>query len=197
MTIKIKRHLLYTQYIKLFSNPISGIACEVDAYNRDQFVIPCCQNIRYSKSMIIKALEFWSDQIFKLYLKMSKLYNPLEPMKDMGEEIMKKYVDIDHLVQYIKTLPDSFLFSHRYIMSYDNDRHTQGMSLQLKILNTKYQQLIGPLRFQKGKMDPFTILQTPYGIQFTVFPNEHPYIRRQKIMEVGKTTKGNTFIIKG
>ena len=58
MAIIIPRQLTMEQYIKLFSNPVSGIVCEVDAYNRDHRVKYHCQNIRYSKSMILKALDF-------------------------------------------------------------------------------------------------------------------------------------------
>lgn len=196
MTIKISRQLTHEQYIKLFSNPISGIACEVDRYNRDHRVKLCCQNIRYSKSMLLGALRFWSDQLFNTYLKITRINNPLCPMEAMGNDIMAKYKFIDSTVKYVETFPDSFLFSHRYIMPYEKEM-TDAMSLQLKLLNEKYQKLITGFRFQITKMDPFTYLQAPYGIQFTVFPNEHPYIHRQKIVEVGKTTKGNTFIIKG
>lgn len=199
MTIQIKRHLTKEQYIKVFSNPVSGISCILPDIKCDicrEYTFDIIKDIRYSKSMIIRALEFWLDQIFKLYLKVTRAYNPLEPTKDVGQEIMKQYVSMESKIEYVKTMPDTFLFSHRYIISYDVEKYTDAMKLQIKLLDQKYQKLLNFPFFQKGKMDPFSVLQAPYGIQFTVFPNEHPYIARQKILEVGKTKKGNTYVIK-
>ena len=196
MTIQIKRQLTHEQYIKLFSNPISGIACVVDDYNRDHRVIHCCQNIRYSKSMLLRALEFWFDRIFQLYLKVTRAYNPLEPMKDLGEEIMSKVDVLQFAIDYVKRCPDSFLFSHRYIMDLPEIKHNNAIELQLKMVQEKHK-LGARMYIQRRNMDPYFIYNgLPYDLYFTVFPNEHPYIKRQKIVEVGKTSKGNTFVIK-
>lgn len=197
MTIQIKRHLTREQYIKLFSNPISGIACEVDAYDRDHIVKYACMNIRYSKSMLLRALEFWSDRIFKLYLKATRLYNPLEPMKDIGEEIMVMVDRLQMVTDYIKRCPDSYLFSHRYIMDFPDIKYTDAIKLQLKLIQEK-NKIGARMYMQRRNMDPYFIFNgLPYDLYFTVFPNEHPYIKRQKIVEVGKTQKGNTYVIKG
>ena len=205
------QRLTREQATKLFSNPVSGIACQYDHrsnYDLAHGVRWALKDIRYSKSMLIRALEFWSDQIFKMYLRMTRITNPLEPTKDGAANIMKEVDYIESTIKMVKEFPDSFLYSHRYIQphgedmvyrnnkAYENRGNTEAMSLQLKLLNTKYQKFIGNLKFQKQKMDPFTHFGAPYGIEFTVFPNEHPYIKRAIIAEVGQTSKGNVFIIK-
>jgi hypothetical protein len=186
------------EMVKLYSNPVSGIACQMDPtsnYNLAHGGYYHLRNIRYSKSMILGALRFWGDQLFKMYLRVNRITNPLEPTKDFGEYIMSQIDYMDSAIDMIQEFPDSFLYSHRYIQPYDLHSHNESMSLQLKLLHIKYQLYLNDLRFQKGKMDPFTFLQAPYGIEFTVFPNEHPYIKRAVIAEVGQTSKGNTFII--
>lgn len=188
------------QAVKLFSNPVSGIACMYDPksnYDLTHGVRWALKDIRYSKSMLIRALEFWSDQLFKFYIRITRITNPLTPTKDVGQHICKDIDYIDSAIELVKSFPDSFLYSHRYIQDYDgNNNHTQAMSLQLKLLHIKYQKFISNLRFQKQKMDPFTNLTAPFDIEFTVFPNEHPYIKRAVIAEVGQTSKGNVFVIK-
>lgn len=196
MTIKITRQLTPQQYIKLFSNPISGIACEVDSYNRDHIVKYACRNIRYSKSMLLGALEFWADRLFKVYLKMTRVYNPLEPMKDMGWDIMEKVNKIQEIINYIKTVPKTWLFSHRYIDELSMYKYTDGIKIQLKLVKEKFE-LGMVVMMQYMTMDPFfKYYGLPFDLSFTVFPNEHPYIKREKIVEVGKTNRGNTFVIK-
>src|SRR5687768_13270320 len=115
MAIKISRQLTHEQYIKLFSNPVSGIACEVDSYNRDHRVNWCTANIRYSKSMIHAALQFWSNKMFEFYVRITRITNPLEPTKDVGQHICKDIDYIDSAIKLVKSFPDTFLYSHRYI----------------------------------------------------------------------------------
>jgi len=180
------------QYIKLFSNPVSGIACEVDAYNRDHRVKYHCQNIRYSKSMILKALYFWEKQ-YDRYLELLKKaqFNPLFDSFDKNKEneILKSII-------LVHNLPDSFLFSHRYIQpghfkDYSDDTPCALIKKKYPIIEKDR-----PLWIQKGKRDIFFGIHLTYlGIHFTVFPNEHPYIPRQKISRVGMTEKGNVFVI--
>jgi hypothetical protein len=192
--ILIPRQLTIEQYIKLFSNPVSGIACEVDAYNHDHRVNYHCKNIRYSKSMILRALKFWLVYTAKYYIKISSIYNPLINFKSQLEGTLS---ELRGLIVYIKKeLPDSFLFSHRYIepgnfKDYSDD--TPCALLKKKYPIIKKDQ---PLWIQKGKRDIFfDIHLRDLGISFTVFPNEHPYIPRQKITRVGMTEKGNVYIM--
>lgn len=199
MTIQITRQLTHEQYMKLFSNPISGIACEVGAYDRDHIVKYACRNVRYSKSMLIRAIGFWSDQIFNMYLRITRITNPLEPMTDIGIGIMDSVDYLENTKRFIQNLPDSFLFSHRYINELSDFKLNDALKIQKKMILEKYPKVSNDLWFQHITLQPFfkTNGDLPYGLSFTVFPNEHPYVKREKILEVGQTSKGNTFVIKG
>ena len=192
LAILIRRQLTIEQYIKLFSNPVSGLVCEVDAYNRDHRVKYHVKNIRYSKSMILRALKFWLEYTAKYYAKISRIYNPLIDIKSQFEDVLS---NLRGLIIYIKKqLPDSFLFSHRHIekMTIPNEMKSHGLQTQGHILAKKYKQNIV---FQKGTLQPYWNIGTDIGIEFTVFPCEHPYIPRQKISKVGITDKGNVYIL--
>ena len=68
MGILIPRQLTNNQFIKLFSNPVSGIACESSYIERME--LPARERlykIRYSKSMMLGALKFWFDYSEKYY----------------------------------------------------------------------------------------------------------------------------------
>lgn len=193
MAIKISRQLTQEQYIKLFSNPISGIACEVDSYNRDHRVKWCCQNIRYSKSMILGALNFWYNYNLGFYKKIKKIYHPVIDL------LSKLQLGLDGLtISYwmIDKYPDSYLFSHRYISKIPDSKYNQGIKIQKKLLQDKLG--IKMIEFQEQSVQPYYIMYDyeRSGIEFTVFPNEHPYIHRAVIAEVGQTKQGNVFVIK-
>ena len=190
------------QYIKLFSNPVSGIACEVDAYNRDHRVKYHCQNIRYSKSMILKALYFWNKQMVNYFNKIRTVYNPLRT--GIITQLQDQIIKIMDIREKVSKFPDTFLFSHRYIqdMSVGMDKpgykYTKSMNIQSNILNKKYPMLFEQCNsygFQEQTMDIYYRIKTNVGIEFTVFPNEHPYIPRQKISRVGMTEKGNVYVL--
>jgi hypothetical protein len=191
MGILIPRQLTIEQYVKLFSNPVSGIACEVDAYNRDHRVNYHCQNIRYSKSMILNALYFWEKQYNEFYRRLKRAsFNPIFNLNFEGNDgILDK-------IMLIHNLPDSFLFSHRYIKM-NCKKYSKQMNTQLQLLKNKY-----PLLEQKctsfgfsNTLQPCYNLKISYGIEFTVFPNEHPYIPKQKITKVGMTDRGNVYVL--
>jgi hypothetical protein len=193
--ILIPRQLDMEQYIKLFSNPVSGIACEVDAYNHDHRVKYHTKNIRYSKSMILKALYFWEKQ-YDRYLQLLKKaqFNPLFKSKydDYKENEALK------LIMMVHNFPDTFLFSHRYIqeMNINHYRSYGGKNPAQTnhLLNKKYNMEFRP---QEQTMQHFARIKTNVGIEFTVFPNEHPYIQKQKITRVGMTDSGNVFVLHG
>jgi hypothetical protein len=190
--ILIPRQLTQEQYIKLFSNPVSGIACEVDAYNRDHRVKYHCKNIRYSKSMIVKALDFWFDQLHAYFM---KVWYIRHPMMDVSQHIIPELKRLGEIMCMIKDhCPDTFLFSHRYIssISIQPTKYSTGMREQSKLLSNKYEDIFF---FQEGSLQPYKPIKTNVGIEFTVFPNEHPYITRQKISRVGMTEKGNVFVM--
>ena len=90
--------------------------------------------------------------------------------------------------------PDTFLFSHRHIQDLDINKYRKanGLSEQNLLLKTKYN-----MQFihQEGTMQQFARIKTEVGIEFTVFPCEHPYIPKQKITRVGMTDKGNVYIL--
>jgi len=72
------------------------------------------------------------------------------------------------------------------------------MNIQSNILNKKYPMLFEQCNsygFQEQTMDIYYRIKTNVGIEFTVFPNEHPYIPRQKISRVGMTEKGNVYVL--
>jgi hypothetical protein len=192
MGILIPRQLTQQQYIKVFSNPVSGIACEVSAYMRDHGVKHNIQNIRYSKSMILNALKFWSDQLFNYYLKITKITNPLAPQHDSGQHTLMDINTLNETIELVKKFPDTFLFSHRYIQRINPNNYTQGMKIQSKLLEDKYPISI---QFQKGSGDPHYPMTTFPNFIFTIFPNEHPYIIKQKITKVGMTDRGNVYVM--
>jgi hypothetical protein len=206
--ILIPRQLTIEQYIKLFSNPVSGIACEVDAYNRDHRVKYHTKNIRYSKSMIMKALGFWHEQMWNYYKKISRINNPLDPntseFKDehsptLGRKVFKQCDDILQTARLVSKLPDTFLFSHRHIDAQWGTSDSKGMIAQHQLLSNKYPMLFKTSSFTgyttDNKKELCCSIETIIGIKFTIFPNEHPYIPRQKISRVGMTEKGNVFVM--
>lgn len=199
MGILIPRQLTKEQYIKLFSNPVSGIACDFGVVSSGE-TWEAIKNIRYSKSMILKALDFWHDYFEKFSHKICKLYNPL---MDLRYQVWYYMGQIAKAYNMIKDLPDSFLFSHRYIkeININSYRKYNGLSEQNAILKKKYNILF---KHQQQTLDPFNIynieketdeINTGGIISFTVFPNEHPYIQRQKISKVGMTEKGNIYVL--
>ena len=194
------KNLTKEQYIKLFSNPVSGIACEfglcspdeIDYVKHIQDTIDSMKNIRYSKSMILRALEFWYDYNFKFYSKIKKIYHPAVNL------IQKLELGLDMLIisyKMIKGYSDRYLFSHRYIKSLHISKYNEGLKHQHKLLQDKLG--IKMIEFQEGSLQPYWLSYDyeKFGIEFTVFPNEHPYIPRQKISKVGMTDKGNIYIL--
>ncbi len=199
--ISIRRQLNQQQYIKLFSNPVSGIACQIEpnmisfenehsfGTKKEELNLDYLKNIRYSKSMILKALYFWEKQ-YNRYLELLKKaqFNPLfksnnyDPYKE--NEILK-------LIMLVHNLPDTFLFSHRHI------QEVKRKDITCKLLDKKYKDIIfnNGFRPQQGTFDPFMPVMSSTGIYFSVFANEHPYIPRQKISRVGMTEKGNVFVL--
>ena len=92
MAIPIQNHKLTPeQYLKLFSNPVSGIACDMNGagtnYDYAHFGRFHLKNIRYSKSMILKALEFWHGSVSKFSERIYKIRNPLVDYKYPSMEI--------------------------------------------------------------------------------------------------------------
>ncbi len=207
--ITIRNHKLTPdQYLKLFSNPVSGIACEIDpnmipfenehsfGIKKEELSLDYLKNIRYSKSMILNALKFWHGNITRYSERIYKIYNPLI---DINNQIWKHMGEIAQMYNMIKDeYPNTFLFSHRHIHS-KTTKHSKSMDIQLKLLYDKYPDLFRKCRFygfQEGTLQPlfnFAILND--SIIFSVFPNEHPYITRDKISRVGMTEKGNVFIM--
>ena len=209
MGILIPRQLTQEQYIKLFSNPVSGIACEfrlakpseIEYIKHVQDNIKYLSNIRYSKSMMVRALDFWFDQVHAYCMKVWKIPHPL--INAVGY-IMDELKEIGKFLSIVKELPDSFLFSHRYIIdTYSGGKtgykYSKPMNTQLDILNKKYPVLLNEYEsvgFQKQTIDPYYKFSSKTtGIEFTVFPNEHPYIPKQKISRVGMTDKGNVYVL--
>ncbi len=200
MAILIQNHKLTPdQYLKLFSNPVSGIACDMngagtnyDYAHGGRFYL---KNIRYSKSMIVDAIDFWFNYFYNICKKMKRIYNPLI---NYSEYIWKQVEELTVLWNRVKQMPDTFLFSHRHIHSIQT-KHSKSMDVQLKLLYDKYTDLFQQSRFygfQEQTLQPFfnfAILNN--SIIFSVFPNEHPYIERQKISRVGMTEKGNVYIM--
>lgn len=192
MTILIPRQLTQQQYIKLFSNPVSGIACEVDAYNRDHRVNYHCQNIRYSKSMMVRALEFWLDYSQKYYNKIKRIYHPLV---NNHVQIHNTLMNFQVMIGMVKGYPDSYLFSHRYIRPVQYKKYSNSLKIQHKLLQDKLG--IKMIKFQEGTLEPYHIMHGygDFDLEFTVFPNEHPYIPKQKIIKVGMTDRGNVYVL--
>lgn len=184
------------QLIKLFSNPVSGIACDLGD-------IPWCRidflgKIRYSKSMMLGALNFWFDQ-YHVYWK--KLWQKRTNFIDLSVNVLDLLQELGSRMEIVRNCPDSFLFSHRYIKEVDINHYRKyggkGLADTNNLLNKKYKNIIvnNGFRPQRGTMDPFIPVMSSTGIYFSIFANEHPYIPRQKISKVGMTDKGNTYIL--
>jgi hypothetical protein len=195
LAIQIRKKLTKEQYLKLYSNPVSGIACDMNGAAMNDFMTYCIMvnvlnNIKYSKSMILKALEFWRNQMYKYHKKIFRIYNPLQ-----GRTTNNIYTQIKEIIDKIELiikLPDTFLFSHRHITPIQPNNYTSGMRQQSKLLSNKYEDIFF---FQEGTLQPYKPIKTSIGIEFTVFPCEHPYIEKQKISKVGITEKGNVYIL--
>ena len=189
--ILINQPLTNNQFIQLFSNPVSGIACESPYIDRME--LPARERlwrIRYSKSMMLGALKFWIEQYCVLYLKLRRIDKPFLKISDNISALIQELIRRESIV---KKCPDSFLFSHRYITPRSGG-YPASIDNQLKLLNKKYDQyqVYGVTK----TLDPyFKIDIKNLGIQFTVFPNEHPYIPRQKISKIGMTDRGNIYIL--
>src|SRR5688572_19925386 len=102
--ILIPRQLTKDQYIKLFSNPVSGIICDFGVITKSEnwdFI----KNIRYSKSMILRALDFWYDYNYQRYLQVKKIHHIMfDPSTQIG-----RILDGIHInYQLIKKYPDSY-----------------------------------------------------------------------------------------
>ena len=138
MGILIPRQLTRDQYIKLFSNPVSGIACEIERKTNYVYAHGArfyLKDIRYSKSMMVRALDFWFDQLHTYSMKVWKISHPLVSV--IGY-IMNELHEIGKFLGMVKELPDSFLFSHRHIQDISKgDKYSKSMSMQLMLLNTK------------------------------------------------------------
>lgn len=198
MGILIPRHALtnHQRSIKLFSNPVSGIACHFNPksnYELAHGVQHSINGIKYSKSMLLGALKFWNKQLHKYYWKIKSIYNPLGSTN--VRDIENQLIGIKNSILQVEEMPNSFLFSHRYIEIVSNLDY-QPLQIQRKLLEQKYPNL-GIIWFEKGTLQPIASKEIPsLGIAFSIFINEYPYIKRAKIAEVGKTKRGNTFIIK-
>lgn len=191
MAILIDKVLPIPQYIKLFSNPVSGIACEIHK-DYSKHVYPYIKDIRYSKSMILRALDFWFDQYHKYYM---KVWSIRTAFIDVSGEVLGILKGIGQMINDIKNMPDSFLFSHRHIKEIDVNKYrgNNRLSEQNALLNKKYD-----MKFihQEGTLNQFRIMKLKNNeIWFTVFPNEHPYITKDKISRVGVTEAGNVYVL--
>jgi hypothetical protein len=203
MAIQIQnRKLTPDQYLKLYSNPVSGIACDMNGagtnYDYAHFGRFHLKNIRYSKSMMLKALYFWEKQ-YDRYLELLKKaqFNPLFSSKNNKEnEVLK-------MIMFVHNLPDTFLFSHRHIHDIwdgvkPGNHYPRPIMEQIKLLNDKYPILFNECYssgFQEQTTNRYYRIKTEIGIEFTVFPCEHPYIEKQKISKVGITDNGNVYIL--
>lgn len=181
---------------KLFSNPISGIACYFDPksnYDLAHGVQYHINGIKYSKSMLLGALKFWETQMGNYYQIIKRIYNPLN--STVIKQAWGQWTEISETYIQVYNMPDSFLFSHRYIEIVGRVDY-EPLQIQRKLLEKKYPDL-GIIWFEKQTLQPIASKEIKdLGIQFSIFLNEHPYIQRSKIAEVGKTKRGNTFIIK-
>lgn len=188
------------QTIKLFSNPVPGIICKYQlpnaSYDLTHGILDAIKDIRYSRTMLMNALDFWNSQAWKYYKKIKSIYYPLAPGTMDCSELLKKCNSITDLKKFVFDCPNHFLFSHRYITTFKKDKENTGLKLQRKLLEKKYKEM-GKIWFQKGTMEPIGCIRDDLtDIEFTIFINEHPYLQRSKIAEVGETKKGNVFIIK-
>ena len=203
VAILIQNHeLTPAQYLKLFSNPVSGIACDIFSAVENKGIhdeiVRNLSKIRYSKSMIYNALNFWFDQYHTYYM---KLWHMRTPFIDMSGNILDLLQELGSRMELVRNCPDSFLFSHRYIEEMDINNYrkysSNNLSITNNLLNKKYKGIIvnNGFRPQKGTLDPFIPVMSSTGIYFSIFANEHPYITRQKISRVGMTEKGNVFML--
>lgn len=186
------------QTFKLFSNPVSGIACYWDPKSNYELAhggFAAIKDIKYSKSMLKGALRFWYLQMKSYYFRVSRIYNPLSSGGVDLKKILKQMDDIGDTFQFVDKLPNHFLFSHRYVNLNRSFKH-EPLLIQQKLLKEKYPQL-DKIWFEKVTMQPVTGKAIEgLDIVFTIFLNEHPYLHRTKIAEVGQTDAGNVFIIR-
>ena len=202
-----KNKLTREQYIKLFSNPVSGIACDFDKCYPDEIeyaglvqdvVNNDLSKIRYSKSMIYNALDFWYNQYHKYYM---KLWRMRKPFVDVSGKIFDILQELGTRMELVRNCPDSFLFSHRHIKELDVNHYRKygghNLAYTNQLLNKKYEDIIvnNGFRPQVGTLDPYMPVMSSATIGFTIFANEHPYIPRQKINKVGMTEKGNLYVL--
>lgn len=197
-----KRPFTKDQITKIFSNPVSGIYSElVSSFDLTDENLKHISKIRYSKSMMVKAITFWTDYYYNFAKKLERMdSNPI--FRNVISKADEDYLDLLYKYTMVKECPDSFLFSHRYITTVDINTYlkkynSQNLVYTNSILNKKYEKLRDNISFesQEQTMDPFIKIRTNVGIEFTVFPNEHPYIPRQKISKVGMTEKGNIYVM--
>lgn len=194
------KRLSKDQTIKLFSNPVPGIICKYQlpnaTYDLTHGILDSIKTIRYSKTMLIGALEFWKQQAYIYYTKIKRIYYPLAPGTMDCSDLLKRVTQIGNLKKFVTECPDSFLFSHRYIQTFKKDNENQGLKIQRKLLEKKYKDM-GKIWFQKTTMEPVGCIRDDLtDIEFTIFINERPYLQRSKIAEVGETDKGNVYIVK-
>ena len=200
MGILIPRQLTKKQYIKLFSNPVSGIAADLGDpkppdYKQVYNTVSILQKIRYSKSMMLDALTFWYER-FNLYKKHTIDFYKKNTMfvdKYMLKRLQTQEDDFNYSIDLVKNSPDSFLFSHGYIRAVDM---TLGITRQKRLLSKKYPHL--ELICQEDSLQLYHMFPSGGRItsfRFTVFPNEHPYIPKQKITKVGMTDRGNVYVL--
>lgn len=189
------------QAVKLWSNPVSGIACGYDGnYALQHGMKFHLERIRYSKSMLLGALNFWFDKYHAYSMKMWHMRTSYISFFDNMLGILQELGDI---MESVRNMPDTFLFSHRHIEEMDVNlyRKYSGRTLAATNhqLNKKYEDIKGiGFRAQTRTMDPFCRMESrSTGISFTIFPNEKMYITKQKITNVGITDKGNVYIMHG
>lgn len=200
MGILIPRNALKNrqQTFKLFSNPVSGIACYWDPKSNYELAhggFAAIKDIKYSKSMLKGALLFWRNQMESYLNRIRRIYNPLHSSTVNLIKIREQVSVIVDTYDFVDKLPDHFLFSHRYVNLNRSFKH-EPLLIQQKLLKTKYPQL-DKIWFEKVTMQPVTGKAIEgLDIVFTIYLNEHPYIQRTKIAEVGQTEKGNVFIIR-
>jgi hypothetical protein len=191
-----------SQTIKLFSNPVPGIICKyklpiaTHALTKGG-ILKDIKNIRYSRTMMIHALTFWEKQMWTYYQRVKRIYYSLGPGNMDYSGLQQKYEGIVKMKKFVQDeCPNHFLFSHRYIQTFKKDKENQGLRVQRKILETKYPDM-GKVWFENGTLQPLTCIRDDLtDIEFTIFLNERPYIKRSRIAEVGETKEGNVYVIK-
>jgi len=201
MPIIAGSELTKEQHIKLFSNPVSGIATRLEKTKKyDDGARYYLANIRYSKSMVLNALDFWYKQFMSFYDKLRRTCN-INPIFDMDFDYEKIRKDNAKIILNVSKLPNTFLFSHGYIHARDSKENNRAMKRQLHLLGEKYPFLApyiakNKIGFQERTMEMF------FGIQLfnnklivAVFPNYHPFIPKDKIKAIGVTKQDNVFAI--